>query len=139
MLLRIVDGIQRRWPDALHIPQMKEFVGRDTRQVFIRMDANRGRVRVLHATAAGSFAKVENERVALEWSSAHELQFVLTDALQVLLNPLLFPVVSVNYDLDVGRYSGQVKLLKPRDLNRPVRKLVVGLCHDRKHSGTAYL
>ena len=61
------------------------------------------------------------------------------DALQVLLNPLLFPVVSVNYDLDVGRYSGQVKLLKPRDLNRPVRKLVVGLCHDRKHSGTAYL
>src|ERR1700674_5749542 len=104
---------------------MKKFMCRDTRQVFIRIGPDCGRIRVLHATAASSSAKVENERVAFEWSSVHELQFVLADALQVFLDLLFSPVVSVNHHPDLRNYAAQLKFLELAHLDGPVRKRIV--------------
>src|SRR6266850_126200 len=104
---------------------MKEFVRRDTCQVFVRIGANRSRVRVLHATAAGSFSNVEDESVAFERSSAHELQFVLADASQLFLDYLLPPVVAVNHHSYRGRYVRQLKYVNLPNFNRAVRQRII--------------
>src|SRR5258708_1417561 len=104
---------------------MKEFVCRDTRQVFVRIGGNRGRVRVFHATAASSFANVQNEGVAFEWRSAHELQFILADTLQVFLNLFLFPVVTVYYNPNLWLNPCQFKLVEFACLDGSVDERIV--------------
>src|SRR5437016_3081694 len=117
---------------------MKEFVRRDSGQVFIRIGANRGRVRVLHATAASSFANVEDERVAFEWSSAHELQLVLADALEVRLDLLFLPVDPMNHDPNFRLHSGQLKLFELPRLDGRVDKGIVARRITTEDSGSAH-
>src|SRR2546423_1446366 len=104
---------------------MKEFVCRDTCQVFIRIGADRGRVRVFHATATSPFANVEDEHVAFEGSSSHELQFVLADALQVRLDLLFPPVVPMNHDPNFRLHPRQLKLFELPCLDGRVDKGIV--------------
>src|SRR5712692_7771410 len=104
---------------------MKKCVGRDARHVFIRIDVNRSGVRVLHAPAPGPFAGVQNKRVPFEGSPFHELEFILTDALQVSLNLFLLPVVTVYYNPNLRLKPRQLKLLEFAYLNGSIRKRVV--------------
>src|SRR6266481_9442001 len=67
---------------------------------------------MFHATAAGSFAKVENEGVAFEWSSAHKLLLVLANALQVRLDLLFPPIVPMNHHPNIRPNSRQLKLFE---------------------------
>src|SRR5438309_276229 len=104
---------------------MKEFMRRDTRQVFIRIDANGGRVRVLHATATSSLANVKNKCVMLERCSIHELQFVVTDAPKILLDAFLAPIIAVNYHPHLRHDAAQLKLLELPYLDGPIRERIV--------------
>src|SRR5258708_623690 len=96
LLLCMVHRFERRRADALHIPEMKKFVCRDTRQIFIGRSTNRSRIRVLHATATGSLANMKYACVPFEWRSLHELQFVIADPPQILFDLFLPPVIPIN-------------------------------------------
>src|ERR1700674_3258756 len=80
---------------------------------------------MLHPAAAHSFANVENEQVALVWCTFHELQFVLADALQLLVDLLFSPINPMHDHVDAWRNSRQVELFKFTDFNRSVRERIV--------------
>src|SRR4029077_20761178 len=95
------------------------------RKVFIRIRANRRGVRMLHATAAGAFAEMENKRVALERRPIHELQFVQAYALQVSLNLFLFPVVTMDHNPNLWLKPRQLKFFEFTCLDGSVNKSIV--------------
>ncbi len=117
---------------------MKEFVGRDARQVFIRIDADCSGVCVLHASATCSLANVENERVAPEWCSIHELQFVLTNSPQVFFNVFPAPVISMDHNPDLGLKSGQLKHRELPGFDGCVDERIVTFGITTETSGSAH-
>src|SRR5712664_723859 len=104
---------------------MKEFMRRDSRQVFIRVHADCGRVRMLHAAATSSLANVKNKRVALERRSIHELQLVLADTFQIAFNLFLLPVIAVNHYPNRGLKPRQLKFFKFTCLDGSIDKGIV--------------
>ena len=80
IFFRVINGLERLWADALHIPQMKELVGGYIAQR-IRIpsqpagaDFDGSRVSMLHAAASGAARKMIDKHIASERLVMHPVR-----------------------------------------------------------------
>src|SRR5271169_1926530 len=111
---------------------MKKLMGRDPRQVFIRISTNCRGIRMLHPTSARAFAEVQNKRVVLERCALHKLQFIFANAPKIFFDAFLTPVVPMNHNAYLRIEPAQLKFLEFADLYGSIRKHVVVWGHEEK-------
>src|SRR5580700_7766044 len=109
---------------------MKKLVRRHSGKILIRRNPYRRRIGMLHPPAAGSLSNVQNENVTFERSAVHKLDFVLANPLQILLDLLPPPPISMDHHRHARSNVRQVKLLKFAEFHGPIGQRIVALTGD---------
>ena len=133
VFFRVIHGLERARPNALHVPQMEKFVCGYARQSpravgqSVRIQIDRGRESVLHPTAAGPTRKVVEKHIGVEGTVIHPTGGGGYDLVQ-LANDLRNVVVGrfrVHDHAIVSAAFVEIRFLKTSDLHRRIHQPVI--------------